>query len=695
MQSRSRTMRLVMAALLAIPLLAGIAAPAAADVTGEFQAAADADLLEVSAVSLPPGCGEEGIPLLGELIECTFELAQLVVGDSEVGVDSGAGMTYEGTEGLSAYGHASNLDPDLLNPGGTEGAISEELLVESNALQPMGPESDSDQLAAFPENPLIALELATTSATAVDVTDGANDSCPDVDDDGRATIANGRNELLGLAIAPGALDGADLIGVRDDQQVSYAESRVDLVDSLVGDTGDGVFGLQSTATMQIAPLVLFGDAIHVEVGTPVLTVSHDGSGPSVDYQTPIVTVNGDPVVDGETIEFLDAIDLPGNPVLNLTVDIANAEDVQVDGNTATVSDVVRLRITLGDPEGDLALGVADIGLGDLNAMASMSSSGIQIVDCGAEEPTDEDPLREVSKDVSASVVAPGSTFDYVISVPNRGTCTLTDVTVVDTVSGPPGSEIVATQPSAQVDGMTATWTIDALEPNETRTFSVTVSVPDDAPIGSTYDDHVVVTADCDGEEVDGEDRIDDVPRVAEPTAPGCTVAGSNKAATHLEVMPGQTFSYLIHVLNFGTEDCGATTVTDELIDGLTFVSCSDDCTESNGTVTWELDNVPSGTSETLVITVQAPDEASGEHLPNQATIRPANGDSVSVATDGPLLDDQSILAPPAPAAPADVAPPPGGAAAPPSDERLPRTGGGLAAAAGLIALAAVARRRRP
>lgn len=684
--------------LLTVPLLLAAlvgVSPADAAVVGELWGGADADLLEVSAVSLPPGCGDEsGTPIVGEAVDCEFELAQLIVGDTEAGADSDAGITYAGETGLSAFGHASNLDPDALTVGGTEGTLSAQLLVESNAIQPGGETSDSDQLVSLPANPVLGLDVATTEATALDVSDG-NSSCPSVDA-GRAVIASGRNELLGLVVGPGTVGGGDLLATQDPEQVSYAESRIDLVDALVGGAADGVYGMASTATVQLAPIVPLGGEIVVEIATPVLTVAHDGQGAEVTYETPLVTINGETVADGETIEFLDALDLPGNPLLNLTVGIADADDVTIDGETATVSDVVTLDIVLGDPETDMALGVASLSIGDLNAAAFVGPDGVSIDGCG----TSDDPLSEVSKDVTATVVAPGETFDYVITVPNRGACTLTDVVVTDTVTGPDGFEIVATEPEATVDGDTLTWEVGELEPNETVSFTITVRAPDDASEGDMFRDVVDVTGTCDGEDVEGGDTLD-LPGIFTPTNPGCDVSDSNKAATHVEVTPGQTFSYLIHAFNSGGADCGATTVTDELEDGVDFVSCNADCTATGSTVTWQLAELAAGASRTLVVTVAVNDDAVvGERLPNAAVIDPTDGSSVTVSTEGPLLDDASILAPPDPAAPAGgrtpAGEPDGGSAPPPAPAptpSLPATGGG-AALGGLVSLALAGALRR-
>ena len=140
-------------------LVATTAVPATADISGQVFGLADADLLQVEAVSLPPGCGDESLAILGQALACDFGLAQVVLGDTEARADSGATLEYDGDSGLSSYGHGSNLDVDLLTVGGSVGTLSEELLVRSDARQASGEASDADELLSLPDNPVIGLDL--------------------------------------------------------------------------------------------------------------------------------------------------------------------------------------------------------------------------------------------------------------------------------------------------------------------------------------------------------------------------------------------------------------------------------------------------------------------------------------------------------------------------------------------------------
>ncbi len=327
-----------------------------------------------------------------------------------------------------------------------------------------------------------------------------------------------------------------------------------------------------------------------------------------------------------------------------------------------------------------ALG-ADIGgpllaldLGPVGASVVAPAGGIT---CG--EPTN--PLRETNKHASATEVAPGGTFEYNIAVPNRGPCVVRDVTVTDVVTGPSGFEIIATEPEGEVNGGNITWDLGDIEVNETINLTVTIRVPDDAPNNSTFDDQVTASGTCDGRPVSEDDRVDDIPVVKRDFTGGCNVQFSNKDASHIQVFPGETFSYFVHAFNSGGEACNNVTITDTLDDRLTFVSCNKDCTHSEQNVTWKLASLGSGSSAILSVVVQVDEDASGI-LENAAVITPENGPPTTVRTRGPVIGPDSIPKDPAPA----------------SRRPLPKTGmpytAGFALALGLGGYALYTLRRR-
>jgi uncharacterized repeat protein (TIGR01451 family) len=292
------------------------------------------------------------------------------------------------------------------------------------------------------------------------------------------------------------------------------------------------------------------------------------------------------------------------------------------------------------------------------------------------------PLRELTKHASAAEVAPGASFEYVISVPNRGECTLHNVTVTDTVSGPSGFSITDTEPDATVAGNKATWNLGDLAPNQTKNLTITVKVPANAKAGQSFDDVVTASGTCDGRTVTKDDRVDDIPVVKTDFSGPCNVQFSNKDASHIQVTPGETFSYYVHAFNSGGEACSNVKVTDKLDSRLSFVSCNKSCVNDPAdTVSWSVPSIPGGGSVTLAVVVKVADNAKGT-LANSAIITPSNGTGVTVKTTGPVIGADSI--PKRPAA-ATRAP-------------LPKTGSALPAGLGVLlaggAMALLALRRR-
>ena len=68
---------------------------------------------------------------------------------------------------------------------------------------------------------------------------------------------------------------------------------------------------------------------------------------------------------------------------------------------------------------------------------------------------------------------------------------------------------------------------------------------------------------------------------------------SNKDASHIQVFPGETFSYYVHAFNTGGQPCTDVTVTDTLDSRVTFVSCNKGCTNTPADkVTWKHRRTP-------------------------------------------------------------------------------------------------------
>ena len=731
----TRTAAAVLAAGLGLSLVAVIpsasaapasnssaAAPAAAgalQAAGPFAAAADASLLTLDLPSVSPAI----------LPQTNVDLARSTANaesDADIDADKPGAQRTAASAGTT----------------GTTSLLGAPISIQENNASAPAAEANEDILIPLDLSPLLNLEVIRTTALANWVSDTA---CVDSDtplsyaDQSLADL-----ELIGDLPNSGSVLDLD---TDDDDGAADTEAATFLA-SIPGNNDPRAIQARVTTDISsanvlnnIAPGI--SSLIQLDVvQTPNYVVSASGlpGGASVTGQDPVVNVSigGDPIItldtENETFEAAltdlvlgDLLDLDGaallpdllndlglgglipivepiedavqtalrelQPVVRLSIPVV--KQANPDGTTASVqASLLRVEIlppaALGaaQPLADIlnqilgALG-ADLGgpllkldLGPLGASVVAPAGGIT---CGG-----DNPLSELNKHASALEVAPGGTFEYNIAVPNRGPCTVEDVTVTDVVTGPAGFEIVGTEPPAtSANGGSLTFELGDLAPNETRNITITIKVPDSAKDGDTFDDAVTASGTCDGENVTEDDRVDDIPVVRDNFSGPCSVQFSNKDASHIQVFPGETFSYYVHAFNSGAQPCTNVKITDTLDPNVDFVSCNKGCTHSGNTVTWNLSTLGGGSSAILSVVVQVQEDTpKGTVLENVAVIDPDNGDPVTVSTKGPVVGDTSIPKDPAPA----------------RRGRLPKTGAalplGVAAGLGLGALALQAIRRK-
>ena len=265
--------------------------------------------------------------------------------------------------------------------------------------------------------------------------------------------------------------------------------------------------------------------------------------------------------------------------------------------------------------------------------------------------TTNNPL-ELRK-VNSGPAIPGSTFDYTIAVGNIGTCSLTNVRVNDTLTGPAGTTIASTEPASTSSPVTGGFNIDfpdigPIAPGVRLTLRIRVLVPAAAPAGSRYNDVVTVAAECGGSPFTRTFTLAEPTVEPRPSSGACTITGSAKSASHLEVFTGEQFAYFVNLYNSGSDQCTGSTITDTLDPRVTFVRCSDGCSVAGRTVTWNIGTLPPGQSITLPMVVQVNAGATGT-LPNTARADTNETPPVDVTTPGPAVSGRSSLAPNAPA----------------------------------------------
>lgn len=679
----------------------------------------------------------------------------------------GSAILFADDAGKNAYGHGAAANVGI---GQAESAIPQVELSTAEALSPPPEVAEPSELLSLPPELAQLAQAQLLPSTAEARTTSVDSICPLTGGDG--LIGEGTAQVANVQLlSPEA--GQNVVRVGDatpGDGVSAAVSQTGLVDPSGGAAG---FGLSSVTTQSLAPIMLFAGIEGAETTIAALrdlqlrATATGGSGSELFYG--FVNAAGEPVADSEEVlrindTVLTSEDVLGGDGLQLSLGVADVfigapahglDDVPTSDPTVSSTtvagavDFIRITVPGTVPTGstmpvaedsplapvlnpvlmpvieglspvleevragleEAGLGVADVRVGHFEALATVPAGG---VDC-AETPAavdPSDPLREARKDVSTRSVAPGSTFDYTVRFPNRGSTDLTEVQVVDTYSA--ALEFVESEATVIVaedgevrdlaapteDGNTLTFDVGTLAPGDFASITITFRVPDDAANGTVYRNDATISAVFNGEDIERDVSVDG-PTVTDALAPGCDVSRSTKSASNLEVVTDQVFAYYVSVTNSGDADCTGVVVADELDDGVEFVSCSDDCTEADGTVRFELGTLPAGSAQTLTIVVRT--TATEGTLPNDADISTTEGSTANPATPGPTVTDISVGAPgnpggcPATGCPGVV----GGGPAPgqgpgQSPGMLPRTGASevLPALAGLALLGGLAVRRR-
>ncbi len=631
------------------------------------------------------------------------ELARVDLAQSAAGVGVGQGLVdvdtlqskilFADPAGKNAYGHGAGLNVGIGQPPATP---PQGTLALAEALSPPPNQMAADTVVEIPDNPLVTANVlnATARANTTTVASACLTGTETLISEGTASAADAA--LLDPPDVPGAPPTPPVVST-DPGQVSESISQTVLVP-----LGNGIFGLSTVTTQTVAPITLLGGtpaAVRIEVLRNIqLRATATGSPGGADVFRGFVEEDGTPVADTTpvlrlTVAGNEAVELTSQQVLGGeglqlqlgVIDViigGNAEQVlEAPDGTAAFGTADFIRITapgtvptgtepvlaegplapIGDALDQVVGGLAaitdpirdqliaagltavDIRLLHMEALATVPVGGINC------NPT-EDPLRNAFKDVSAFSVAPGGTFDYTIRVPNDGTTPLTNVRVVDTVNTPEGApplEFVSSDPApASRTANTFTYELGTIEPGQFRSIRLTFRVPANAPVGTKYSNSARITATFQGSQIEKIVNVDGPTVIAKPTG-ACSVERSTKFASNTEVRTGQEFAYFINVSNTGGEDCTGVVVTDDLVQGVAFVSCSDGCTNAGQRVTFRVGTLTGGSSKALRITVRV--TATAGTLPNTGVITTDQGSTARPSTPGPTVTGRSVGRPGAPA----------------------------------------------
>ncbi len=620
------------------------------------------------------------------------ELLRSDLAQSAAGVGVGQGLVdvdtldsrilFADQAGKNAYGHGAGLNVSV---GQAPATPPQGTLALAEALSPPPNQEAAETVVEVPDNPLLTANVLNASAQAntTSVATACLTGTETLISQGQASAANAAllslpagEALVQVTTASDSLSQTRLVPLAGGNFGLSTLTRQTLGDlTLLGGTPlettiEVLHDIQLSATATGSPGgadVFYGfvreDGTPVEGDEPVLSITAGGQtqtlssaqvlGPDgVRLQLGVLDViiggpaeqvieSGDGTAAFGTADFI-RITSPGtvptgtDPVFSGPLDPLNAVTNPLLDGLAAITDPIQQALL------EAGVTAADIRYGHLEALATVPVGGI---DC-----TPEDPLRNAFKDVSAFSVAPGATFDYTIRVPNDGTTPLTNVRVVDTVNTPAGApplEFVSSDPAptSRTDN-TFTFDLGTIQPGQFRSIKLTFRVPANAPVGTKYSNSARITATFEGRQIEKVVNVDGPTVIAKPTG-ACSVERSTKFASNVEVKTGQEFAYFINVSNTGGQDCTNVTVTDDLVQGVTFVSCSNNCTNTGQRVTFKVGTLTGGSSVALRITVRV--TATTGTLPNTGVITTDEGSTARPSTPGPRVTANSVGRPGDPA----------------------------------------------
>jgi hypothetical protein len=376
--SRFTTSTVALAVVLPGSLLALTQSPAsAAPLPATYSAGAQGDIVDLD------------LDLLGE------DLAGVQVGHSDSSVASTAG-------GGTSTATSANLGGSLL---GTNLVLDEETVTAS-------PTADPAAQTLLPVNLAPAATIGAVTGDVQAAWTGAT-SCVPADPNGVRVLSDARTTLAGVELASLPLG----LGTLADVGASETRTR-----TFLDDAGAGGADVVSRTTSTIGDISLLGDAVTVDVTSPVvLEARSDGTTGSAAYANPPtveVTVGTDQPITIAATGQPQTITLPVllDTLVNLTVTAYPAQD-QSSGATGQASVDALLRIDLEVLDVGI-LDAATVSLG-IAPMAVDATAPVGGVECDApdeqapaapviETPADGSTTSDTTPDFSGTA-EPGST----------------------------------------------------------------------------------------------------------------------------------------------------------------------------------------------------------------------------------------------------------------------------------------------
>jgi len=340
--------------------------------------------------------------------------------------------------------------------------------------------------------------------------------------------------------------------------------------------------------------------------------------------------NPDPVNAGDTISYLisvtndgpsDAGSLVITDLLSNALSFASASDGgmlngnEVHWNFPLLKAGEKQRVTL------LAKTNPDLAEGSTisNSATAKSNNTDIAVTSGAETTTvHTKSVLSVEKVASSSAAVAGGNITYSIKVNNLGPSTAQNLVLTDTL--PANVSFVSATNGGLVKNGVVTWTSSRLPVDEEYVCTLVVKANSDMIEGETITNRAAATS---------------------PTSEGVALSNSEvvtifshsdisilKTAFVDTVYAGNEITYSITVKNNGPSNASNVVVTDELADGLSFVTASNGGVLKGKTVTWTVPSMNVGDEFAVNIVVKSSSSyQKGTIIRNTATVNSDNSET--------------------------------------------------------------------
>ena len=283
-------------------------------------------------------------------------------------------------------------------------------------------------------------------------------------------------------------------------------------------------------------------------------------------------------------------------------------DAVTPGSGTTLSDYSQSWSCTNNGAADPAL---PSGTGTVKSVSPQPGDSIACTVTNRQRPAD----LSIVKTASSSPALPGHDITYDLVVRNNGPSSATNVHVSDPL--PASLAFVSASVGCAASGQIVDCALPALASGDSRTFTVTARVADNAE--GEIDNVGEVSGDTPDSDPSNNRDPERVP--VEPLADLSIV----KRATSDRLVPGKTLTYKLIVTNHGPSTARDIVVTDSLPRGLTFASASRGCTFRDGTVTCTADSLASGATLTFKVVTRVTSSV-GDSVTNAATVRSSTRD---------------------------------------------------------------------